>query len=133
MCEYSVNTITIYGLSGRVVEVEFLKFLRRNGQALENIYIQDVEGDSMSDEWWVSNVAHIYNNHIANAVQFASPRVQALVNNDTETNLISENDRPAIAVADTNCRSMKLDFGRYFVPVKEHQAIPRIFRGDWIP
>ncbi|GJU23257.1 F-box/LRR-repeat protein, partial [Tanacetum coccineum] len=78
--QYSLNTITIYGFKGRVVEVEFLKFLLRNGQALDNIYIQEFEGeDSMSGERWVSNVADIYNNRIANAVQFASPRVQVII------------------------------------------------------
>ncbi|PWA44999.1 F-box/LRR-repeat protein [Artemisia annua] len=80
--QYSVNTVTIYGFSGRAVEVEFLKFLLRNGQALEKIYIQEFkgeQGDSVSDEWWVSNVAHIYNNRIANAVQFASTSVQVII------------------------------------------------------
>ncbi|GKB68318.1 F-box/LRR-repeat protein [Tanacetum coccineum] len=78
--QYSLNTVTIYGFKGRVVEVEFLKFLLRNGQALDNIYIQEFEGeDIMSGKRWVSNVADIYNNRIANAVQFASPRVQVII------------------------------------------------------
>ncbi|GKB01026.1 putative F-box/LRR-repeat protein [Tanacetum coccineum] len=76
--QYSLNTVTIYGFSGRVVEVEFLKLLLRKGQALEKIYIQEFEGEE-EDSMWVSNVAHIYNSRIANAVHFASTRVQVII------------------------------------------------------